>query len=871
MAGCYPEALAELVAVAPYIDTRIRYGQTTMLSIPPTPSIDERWPADLTKWTRVRLAVLFELEPFMTTPTTAADFTDRCATLARLKVTKVFRTPPEWVAQAVVTIDKEFEETPTPVRVRTLVWGEKARSSYNYIRGKPGAAFGPWVDCDIIDVIERWRATRLKQGYVPPSFCPAREPTMEHLKQASKVLGHVPFTCLDKNAGDTYPVPGRQLMRFLCGQKDDRLRSAMILIAVIMAAKRTKQLGIASVLYALHKIVNELAVARPDWDFLGDEPDEVFKQLLDGRIVPHASEQMRLRGPVRWTEAARVFERYQECLAPDDRKRLFRFSIKYMKDTLYWRNQKITRIRNQAARKRRKDKVDRLQTDFASLRFIAEIRTNIVRRLSEATDEAMARVRAERLPLPYDFSYVDVVHYEDRRSAVRQKVHLRLHSEGSLRRLGDMGKKRGFIEYVEPLDVVQLLSIEPESPGGPVDEFWFVPLFRAQVLSDRDKYVPEVARRQAALWKEAGLPGPASLKLPQWFAGAVGGSRHVSIAHVAFAAIDHGAELLFPRGILGTCLYARAMIRVQTVSGARVGEILQVAAAAEYLKFERLPVGKKGSHKDIYSFKAVPKGHTEVAEYFIDKQTMEAILEVADFVRQRDGLAAKAPLPMARSYSEARELPDNRYVFQVPGRSLESNEANGLYRFILWGLQSNIETHTIRHAVANLLDRLGVAEPIIATMLKQKDLTATRYYKEPTRSQVMTAAEFLFRPQVDWSDTVTVGQRLGAERSAQVLEQIQAAGDLSGAFTQVVGGPCVVSHACAAKFSCINCVGKIPDPAKRPQVEGKLRDAERIFKLAELQDLPAEARKARGAINDCKAELHEMDLIERAMESRKGQ
>ena len=156
-------------------------------------------------------------------------------------------------------------------------------------------------------------------------------------------------------------------------------------------------------------------------------------------------------------------------------------------------------------------------------------------------------------------------------------------------------------------------------------------------------------------------------------------------------------------------------------------------------------------------------------------------------------------------------------------------------------------------------------------MLKQKDLTATRYYKEPTRSQVMTAAEFLFRPQVDWSDTVTVGQRLGAERSAQVLEQIQAAGDLSGAFTQVVGGPCVVSHACAAKFSCINCVGKIPDPAKRPQVEGKLRDAERIFKLAELQDLPAEARKARGAINDCKAELHEMDLIERAMESRKGQ
>ena len=62
---------------------------------------------------------------------------------------------------------------------------------------------------------------------------------------------------------------------------------------------------------------------------------------------------------------------------------------------------------------------------------------------------------------------------------------------------------------------------------------------------------------------------------------------------------------------------------------------LQVAAAAEYLKFERLPVGKKGSHKDIYSFKAVPKGHTEVAEYFIDKQTMEAILELFPRLAER--------------------------------------------------------------------------------------------------------------------------------------------------------------------------------------------------------------------------------------------
>jgi site-specific recombinase XerD len=67
------------------------------------------------------------------------------------------------------------------------------------------------------------------------------------------------------------------------------------------------------------------------------------------------------------------------------------------------------------------------------------------------------------------------------------------------------------------------------------------------------------------------------------------------------------------------------------------------------------------------------------------------------------------------------------------------------------GIVEGIETHSIRHAVANQLDRLGVGHEVIAKLLNQKDLATTAYYKEPTRHQIIKASELLFVETVDWN------------------------------------------------------------------------------------------------------------------------
>ena len=47
-----------------------------------------------------------------------------------------------------------------------------------------------------------------------------------------------------------------------------------------------------------------------------------------------------------------------------------------------------------------------------------------------------------------------------------------------------------------------------------------------------------------------------------------------------------------------------------------------------------------------------------------------------------------------------------------------------------------------------------------------------------------------------------------------------------GALTEVIGGTCVVSNFCPAKFACIGCAGNAADPDKRYQIERKKAWAE---------------------------------------------
>jgi len=95
----------------------------------------------------------------------------------------------------------------------------------------------------------------------------------------------------------------------------------------------------------------------------------------------------------------------------------------------------------------------------------------------------------------------------------------------------------------------------------------------------------------------------------------------------------------------------------------------------------------------------------------------------------------------------------------------------------------------------------------------------------------------------------------------------EAEGEI-GALTEVIGGTCVISNFCPAKFACIGCAGNAPDPAKRYQIEHKKKWAKQQQEWAGKEGLSAEQRQMKQLQADCDLMLSEMDLMEIARADR---
>ncbi len=82
----------------------------------------------------------------------------------------------------------------------------------------------------------------------------------------------------------------------------------------------------------------------------------------------------------------------------------------------------------------------------------------------------------------------------------------------------------------------------------------------------------------------------------------------------------------------------------------------------------------------------------------------------------------------------------------------------------------------------------------------------------------------------------------------------------------MIGGHCISHGFCAAKFACVGCAGKVPDPAKREQVEHHRTWAREQVQYAVEEGLLPEAERMRQLVRDCETELAEMTSIEQYQE-----
>jgi len=170
-----------------------------------------------------------------------------------------------------------------------------------------------------------------------------------------------------------------------------------------------------------------------------------------------------------------------------------------------------------------------------------------------------------------------------------------------------------------------------------------------------------------------------------------------------------------------------------------------------------------------------------------------------------------------------------------------------------------LKSHLLRHAFATHAVQVEkIPVDIVGAWLHQKDLAVADYYSKPTESMVAEASDlFLSRvaARIDVSEAVL--------RSPDELQRLyESARGKAGTLADVIGGQCVSHGYCAAKFACVGCAGKAPEPAKRYQIERHKQWALQQVDYAVEEGLYPEAERMKQLIRDCDSEIAEIDMIE---------
>jgi hypothetical protein len=145
----------------------------------------------------------------------------------------------------------------------------------------------------------------------------------------------------------------------------------------------------------------------------------------------------------------------------------------------------------------------------------------------------------------------------------------------------------------------------------------------------------------------------------------------------------------------------------------------------------------------------------------------------------------------------------------------------------------------------------------VAEWLKQKNLEVTDYYSKKTPGMVAEEhASFVSRL------AARIQVREAILRSPQeIQQQAESALKRVGMLVPVCGGDCTLDISCPNQFDCIHCPAKAPDPAKRYQVEEKMRWARERLSYYEHEELVLETEKMKQLIRACELELKEMEQI----------
>jgi integrase len=701
-----------------------------------------------------------------------------------------------------------------------------------------------------------WRSRQgLRLGRLKPTEKPPTAADLIPLLHVAVAAAY--HTCFDPdNDGRWLPLPAEVLhllMRF-----DNRsLRNVLTLFAAVKIQNCTPHF-VLNKARAFGRTIGRLMIETGVEDVTTIDPNVFLFHVWNGEIGVGFNRPTKLKLFGMWTGIQHALDEYGESLKGSQLESIRAFFLKPLTS-----RHRLSLIRPEATyteeqKERAKRKSDAVQAHFYRLRHVAAMRVNQVGRLYRAVREAIALVGAGKERLPYAFSYeeppvgsgqplrqIDLKLWDTASlfdDAVARGLRCEERAPERLARTGAFSPdRRAFI-------VEYLRAAEVES-----DPFWFLDVFRNRLFEDIEHRADAgavAARREFCQHWGYTNPGkwPDNSNLLSY--GRDSGKT------IRFLERTEGREFIPCAGLYGGVLMAGLVIRMATITGARVGETQQIAQNPDCVK-KLENVGPKMATRWV--LRLFPKGtRTKRADYYIDDETKDLLLLLLRFQTEQSGDHRIPVVSMDRC-----KIPPDRFVLQWRSRGVTQTSLNSMVRLLLHGVSFRaadgepvqISSHVLRHAYATELANQRVPIEVIARILHQRDTSVTKYYSQPTGNQVIAAAETLFVDRIDLAAEI----RRSPDEIAKLIKDAEGK---VGALTEVIGGTCTVGNMCPAKFACIGCSGNAPDPAKRDQVLQKRAWAETQASYARTQGLLAEERQMRAIIESCQLTLEEMQLIE---------
>lgn len=643
-----------------------------------------------------------------------------------------------------------------------------------------------------------------------------------------------------------------------CGNRDSLPGFAKRLLSIIEAASLNGPAD-PRMEEALRSFVNGDLLLQSDASDNGDDEDGDDESADDAWSRNQIKDFFRVYRCIVFAQS-----RYLGELSKHLQDRFSDVLLRPLVDQVFWKaarfEYKVIDVRQRA----RKSKTDALFPHFGKIRTIPEFRFNQANRIRIAFDEASVNVRSGKASLPHDFSVNENEPILGAPAIHRFRLWSRFLIGRDQSRPHPRARKDHRLEsnlnedlFVEYLGATNLDGFHSNN------ELWFADLIRFNAVMKGEDLRDD---KTAALMKSYGISDEQYVRI--W--PTLCHSRQLSSSLLSHLRVlrksspNYRPVYFHPHGLYTVCLVGRAANRIFSVTGCRINELQQINASPKCLVQINL------EHRSpAFAFLAIPKLRREPEPYFVDDRCVLFLRELVEWISKHSKVNAVPSIRGAKTLALHKRKEMHPYIFQSLGKNptaLAQMYISSYVRFVLHGMQFttlNGQTfqpgmHDFRHLTATTLRSQGVPIDVIAKMLKQRDVSVTSYYSEPTSSQVVTAMQGLQMA------VIGIGTPSAIRTPEELTRQLKEADGQVGALTKVLGGTCTVAAKCSVKFACIGCAGLVPDHREMPAM---IRNQERL-----KQDLDyyvasgnmAEVRKCESSLADIERVVNEMELQKRA-------